>query len=118
MIYQCSAHLITITLVSAALFNYCRDRRIVRFYVFVLLLADVPHWLSILAAMGSASTATYSSATEDVGLLSWTAVSAGWQRCMRDGNWTSGMKGMFGAPFVTTAVKIAYLVGVFGKDRV
>lgn len=55
-------------------------------------------------------------------LILWTVgggdVVEGAQACFVRGEWTTELKTMFAGSTVTCSIKVAYLLGLFGKDRV
>jgi len=73
--------------------------RLVHATVAALAVVDPPHWLGMLYVMGRGS------------------ILEGTSAVMR-GEWTPEMRTLFLLPVVTCAMKVSYLLGLWGPDRV
>jgi hypothetical protein len=86
-------------MLSAIMLLAGQNRRLVHVMVAALALTDPLLWMAMFWVMGRGS------------------LVEGLQACLVRGEWSAQLRGMFLGPAVTFSIKIAYLVGLLGRDE-
>ncbi|KAJ5703560.1 hypothetical protein N7493_011485 [Penicillium malachiteum] len=90
---QTASIMFLVVCISTAVMLYATNARVVHGLVLSYAIADIPHWASLLYVLGRD------------GLSQW-------------GTWDTSLWLQFFIPMLTMGIKVGYLTGAFGPDRV